>query len=229
MNLLIPLLLLFSLRAQAGETWLRGNAFSIDSEKLIYIEEHRIKSDSQGLNEFIETWYKKPDGTLFATMTSDFSKSKFVPDIQFHDHRFDLKEEVHLDPDKKTLTIRITKKDATKPKEKTLRFEPRMVAGQGFDNYLRAHFDALASGTLPMAFIVPSKLDFFKFDASMVTDSENGLRKLSLKVHNYFLRIFVQNLQVEYDKKTSRLLTYRGLSNLSDDKGDSFLVQIKYR
>ena len=80
----------FSLSSFALE--LQGVATKIGSDEVIYTEVHTITLNEKKLNQLIQTKYLKPDGTTFATMTSDFSKNLNIPEVQFEDYRFKKKD-----------------------------------------------------------------------------------------------------------------------------------------
>lgn len=126
--------------------------------KIVYLERHSIEKDESGLNKFIRVEYQRPDGTQFATMTSDFSKSKTLPETVFEDTRF-----------KTTSVIRLAGglvefeelKDGKSISKKTIPFKESMVASQGFDNFIRLNFTNLDQKPIDFNFGVLESKDFY--------------------------------------------------------------------
>jgi hypothetical protein len=56
---------------------------------------------------------------------------------------------------------------------------------------------------------------------------EKGLLKFVMKTQSAILRLFAPKLEVWYSPE-GKLMRYRGLSNLSDDKGNNQNVEITY-
>lgn len=108
--------------------------------KTAYLEKHSVEIDESGLNKFIRVEYQKPDGTQFATMTSDFSKSKTVPETVFVDTRFKTKSSIRLIDG---LVEFEELKDGKSVSKKTVPLKESMVASQGFDNFIRLNFTNL--------------------------------------------------------------------------------------
>ncbi len=217
--------LVFAGIAQAKE--LRGIAKSLDGKKHLYSEVHQIETNEKGLNQKITSQYLTPEGKVFAQMTSDFSKNLTLPSIQFEDLRFDRKEELNLDLEKKKIVMSKTLK-SKKTQNKSIPYEENMVAGQGFDNFIKLSFDKLSEKPTPLSFGVLSEMDFFNFMSFKKNAESPDKTHFSIRFKNFLLRAFVSDLLVEYDTTTKQLLSYRGLSNIPDDKDKSQNVFIQY-
>lgn len=203
---------------------LNGVAKTLDGKKIVYIEKHRITLDDDGLNKTIESQYSRPDGSIFAKMTSDFSKNKTVPIIVFDDSRFKKREELQFHGEE-----RVSLKTINNGKllEKHFPLEKNMVVGQGFDNFIKINFGKLTEDTVSLFFGVVTKLDFFNFTAQKRNASKERVT-FGINVKSRFLRLFLDELKVEYDVKSKQLVKYVGLSNLPDDSGRDQNVLIEY-
>ena len=192
---------------------------------VLYVERHDIQTDDSGLNTFIRVEYSRPDGTLFATMTSDFKNNANLPDTVFEDKRFNLKT-----------TIRIVEnavefeelKDSKRILSKTIPINGAMVASQGFDNFIRLNSDKIAMQPFEFKFGVLEKKDFYsltgyKRSASSADEVEYGIRASS-----WFVRLFAEELRIVYDAKKMRLKMFAGRSNIVDDSGRAQDVIINY-
>lgn len=213
------------LQSFASSWELTGHVTSLDGKTPLYTEIHRIELDEKGLNRKIESKYKK-DGTEFASMTTSFEKNRLVPEVQFHDTRFGLRQELQWNEDTQ---LRFSSQKTGKPlKEKVHAATTNTVAGQGFDNFIKMHFDKLQKSSLPLRYGVLEEMDFFSFTGGPKQSLSPERARFGIKLSNPLLRLFVDDLEVEYDLTTRRLYSYRGLSNVFDDQGRAQNVLIKY-
>lgn len=207
---------------------LTGEARSLDGKEFLYTEKHRIELDSEGLNRKIETRYLRASGEEFARMKTDFSKDPLLPDILFEDLRFNRKEELLLINDGKTLLLKKTSSDG-QVEEKKIPRRQDMVAGQGFDNFVKKNFESLQKKPRPLNFVVLANMDFFRFDGSHQGKVAEGLRRFGLRISSFMARLFVSEIQVDYSEQDKMLKAYRGLSNLTSDNGKQWLTFIEYK
>lgn len=198
--------------------------------QVVYTEKHQVQTDSAGLNKSISVEYIKPDGTLFATMTSDFSKNKTVPETIFSDLRSGSKVELKISGDMAQFEeTQKGKISALKP----ISLKSSMVASQGFDNFIKLNFEKLSTEEIEFQFGVLEKKDFFSLSGYQAkTDSKAqiaGLTEFRIRASNWAARLFVNELKVVYDSKTKKLKTFSGRSNILDDAGSSQDVTIEYQ
>jgi hypothetical protein len=205
---------------------LKGVAKSIDKKDVLYTELHQITKGENGLNKFIETKYIDQDGKTFATMRTDFSKSPVLPSISFEDTRFSLKEELSWDDDGKHVRLKII--DTKGTQEKKFPVTDKMIAGQGFDNFIKSNYESMRKNPLPIKFGVLSSMDFYSFKGYQKEKSSDKSDKFGISLTNFVLRLFADELLVEYDPKTKQLLSYRGLSNIMTSSQKSQNVHIDY-
>jgi hypothetical protein len=205
---------------------LKGSATSLDGKTKIYTEVYTIELDDKGLSKKIETKYLRPDGTQFAQMTSDFSKSSTVPEINLKDSRFDRTESLTFNPtNTKVLVTKIIGAKIVKSNEVGLL--KNMAAGQGFDNFVKINFEQLKNETVPISYGVLLESDFFSFKGYKKKQTGNVIQ-FGIKLSSFFLQIFSSELILEYDSQTKQILSYQGLSNLLTDDGKTQEVLIKY-
>jgi hypothetical protein len=221
----LTIILFFFVQTNAAE--LKGQATSMDGATQLYTEVHSITVDEAGLNKKIETKYLKPNGEIFAEMTSDFSKSNVIPQINFRDRRFDKTEELIFKENSDVVVFK-TRSGTQSAKTKEFKIKKDMVAGQGFDNFVKINFEALQKGTVPMSFGVLSEMDFFSFNGSKKGNPEKKTVQFGIDLTSFFLRLFSSELILDYDLQTKQILSYRGLSNLLTDDGQKQNVLIKY-
>lgn len=50
-----------------------------------------------------------------------------------------------------------------------------------------------------------------------------------VKIENWFLRAFAPELEFKYDRKTDRIVWYKGISNIKSETGKNMNVEIEYK
>lgn len=224
-SIFLPLVFATNLFAAEIKSEIKGVAKKMDGKTIVYLEKHSVILDENGYNKILNTEYSKPDGTVFAKITSDFSKNKTIPEVVFNDTRFDTKEELNFVEDNKFIVFKVTKKG--KVNEKKFKVEDNMVVGQGFDNFVKINFKKLSEDNIQILFGLIGKLDFFNFGSKKISSTEDK-STFGIKIKNVFLKMFVDELKVEYDTKTKQLTKFTGLSNITDDKNSQQDVIIDY-
>lgn len=193
---------------------------------VLYLEKHVVEKDADGLNKFIRVEYSKPDGTIFATMTSDFKGNKTVPETVFEDKRFKLKSVIRIaDGD---VVFEETKNDKDVSKKKVPLHES-MVASQGFDNFIKLNFQKLEANPVEFKFGVIDKKDFFTLTGYKRPTEESQVVEFGIKASSWLIRLFASELRVIYDAKDKRLKSFIGKSNILDDAGNPQDVVIEYK
>lgn len=229
MHFIFYVLLVLGYKVHADD--LVGVATHLKDRSFVYKEVHQITNDENGHNKQIQTSYQRQDGTIFAKIKSTFLKNEFVPDVEFDDFRFQRKETLTFDSEKNIIVLKKTIKSASGPDkftENTLKLEKNMVAGQGFNNFIKANFKKLLNEeSFLVPFVVLNKLDFFRFDLNRKSE-EKGITTFSLKIHSYLLGAFVNEIQIGYNTQTQQIMTFQGLSNIQNDKDEPQEVLIKY-
>ena len=193
--------------------------------EVVYSEKHNIEIDEAGLNKFIRVEYFKPDGSQFATMTSDFSKSKTIPETVFEDSRF--KRKLILRLSDASVEFEEAKEGKTISKNK-IPFHSSMAASQGFDNFIRINFSKLQNEIVEFKFGVLENKDFYSLKGYKISNIKDDI-EFGIKSSSWLINIFATELKVVYDSKTKKLKSFSGRSNISDDSGKSQDVVIEYQ
>lgn len=204
-----------------------GTAKHIKTGEVLYIEKHEIASDEKGLNRMIQTEYQKPDGKVFASMKTDFQEDPFLPKIDFADSRFSFLETQVYDKKLKKLTL-VKSENGKEISRKSLDVVDNMVSGQGFTNFIKVNFDAPEKSHIKFNFVVLAKMDFYQFDILVKGSEDKNAKKFQLSPGHLIFRLFLKPIEVSYDAKTKRILTYLGLSNIMTDEHKSQEVLITY-
>ena len=204
---------------------LTGVAKNLKGE-VVYLEKHKIDKDQNGLNKFIRVEYSKPDGSIFAKMTSDFSINKNIPETTFEDKRFNSKATIRIVGNKVEFEEFKNNKSLSK---KTIPLNDSMVASQGFDNFIKANAAKLASQPLQFKFGILDKKDFFSLTGYRKPASSSEDVEYGIQASSWIVRLFAEELRVVYDSKSMRLKSFAGRSNILDDSGNSQDVVILYQ
>lgn len=222
----------------SSQTWSKTEKFrgvaKNDKGEIAYIEQHEILYNEAGLVQTVVTRYIRPsDGEMFARLESYFDEAtQFVPRSLFTDLRFQHQEETKISKDKKKLEIIHTDLEKKSTKSKAIDISQRMVLGQGYHNYILKNFKKFKAGEKRVLdFVVPARLDFYRFDLTYVGLLEKDNRKVfRLDITNWVLRLFADKIIVTYDADTKRLMSYEGLTNIPDDQGknQSLIITMEY-
>ncbi len=205
-----------------------GKAFK--NNKLIYTEKHNAKILSNKKYEEIETSYRGIDDIEFAHIKSNFKKNDFVPDVFFQDLRNNSQEKIAFDENKHE--IQIERSSGLVVTKKQLPLFSNSILGQGFHNYIVSHFDQLLANNdnspQRVSFIITNPADQFNF--SIMLDKKNDeYAWINVKPSNIFISAFVPTINLCYERKSMRLKTFKGLSNIEDKDGKSQEVVIEYQ
>lgn len=193
---------------------------------VVYLERHEIRKDASGFNQFIRVEYTTPEGRVFASMTSDFSKNKTLPETVFEDKRFNLKSILRLS-DSSVEFEEI--KDGKSVAKTSAPVSELMVAGQGFDNFLRGHLEKITTAPVQFRFGVLGKGAFYSLTGYKRPAKSADEVEFGIKASNWLVRLFADEIRVVYDAGSMRLKSFAGRSNIPDDSGEAQNVTISYQ
>lgn len=217
-------LLLFSIPLFARAEILEGIAKNSKGE-IVYLEKHKIDIDSAGFHQLIRVEYMKPDGEIFATMTSDFSKSKTMPATNFEDFRF--KTKLNLLLDENSVYFEEVRDNKTVSK-KSFPLNASMVASQGFENFLKMNLSKLENDSVNFKFGVLESKDFYSLEGYKKSTQEDEV-EYGIRSSSWLINLFAGEISVVYDSKTKKLKSFSGRSNILDDSGKAQDVLIDYK
>lgn len=194
-------------------------------QQLVYSEKHRAEVSVDGLYQTLTTDYLDEKERRFASLRSDFSRNKFIPDYEFENSRTQIRERVQKSDDGKKLIIEIV--DKGKVEKKEMEVVDNAVLSQGFHNFIMARFDDLKDHPLEVNFIVPRKNDFYRFMIQKEKMSDEAM-ELSIRPKNFFLKALVPRISITYHTKSKRLLAFNGTTNIEDATGEALKASIGY-
>jgi hypothetical protein len=86
----------------------------------------------------------------------------------------------------------------------------------------------LAKGPMTVRFAIPSRLDTYEFRVRRVESPSQSVVRVRVDMDDWLVRLLAPDIEVDYERKTGRLLRYRGVSNLDTVDGDTQKVVIRY-
>lgn len=211
--------LLLSLAAHPAKCMVQeeiATARDLESRNVLFKEQHIVRF-SEGEPEERLVIYRCLDGKAFARKRVRYADIPSAPSFQLEDARSGYREGAERTPS----GTRVSWTAPGGSEASMLLPAGDVVADAGFDEWVRGAWDPLTQGqTLPMRFLVPSRLRAYDFDVASIDSGSPGLRAFRLRLGGWFGWL-VPAIRVAYDAETKRLRWFEGLSNLRDDSGES--------
>ncbi len=196
--------------------------------KITYLESHESEY-RDGRVTRARTDYLAPDGKPVAYIESYFAESLAAPRHVFEDYRSGVRHGVRYEGGDAILFSRDpgqpekTRNIGTGPAGSTL-----MVGCQGLFYYLQENYPLVREKRkIPLQLLITGTLDIYDFELELKSEKD-GIAEITIHITNRFLRLFAPRLDVRYDTVAKRMLYYKGLSNILDDKGKIQTVEITY-
>ena len=206
----------------------QADARDPSSGHLVYREQHLLRRDAAGRLLERLVLYRCPDGRPFARKHMDYRGALLAPAFGLEDARTGYREGLRRTP-MPQLYVRASRNAGER--SAPLRGAD-VVADAGFDEFVRAHWAALASGhAVPMDFAVPARLRSYRFSLARVGQARIGgedAMRLRLRLDGW-LAWLAPDMNVAYGLQSRRLLRFEGVSNLADPAGGrNWLVRIEF-
>lgn len=221
-----------------------GEAYALDSEKLLYTEEHRIARDATGAYLTSRVRYRAPQGQLIADKKLDFRANVLMPNLNFTDLRNGSLLNVHLgkslllekvsgnlaeqanggQAEQKLSQERIAIDDSDGP----------VVVDAGFDQLVLQYWQQLLAGeSLAFDFLALSRGSLVGFELAKVSEDQRSV-VLEIKARSWVISLLLEPIRLTYAKADGRLLEYRGVTNIAQAQDgkvleDNYNARIRYR
>lgn len=203
----------------------RGKAYHLKTGKLIYIEHHK-EHYRKGRHLYSDIYYRHTTGEAFAYKRITFARSKTAPNFKLTDYRSGYVEGATYEKGKAKLFVRRYKNKEYKIDQ--IAVKRNTVIDGGFDYYVRKNWNKLLTGKkYIIRFAVAAQTNDFKFQIFKLRQDAETVT-FRLRIHSIFLRLFAENVDITYAKKERVLKIYRGISNINNNKGKSWRVQIVF-
>jgi hypothetical protein len=204
-----------------------GRAVSLRSRGFLYGETHVLAERGGTLAERV-VLYTCGDGSAFARKTVNYV-DPLAPDFLLEDTSNGMREGIRSDGRERQVFYRAGRGYADQSSR--LPGVAGLVADAGFDDFVRANWKPLTSGSdLGIHFLVPSRLEDMSFKiAELRADQIDGMPVdvLRLKLAGLF-GWFLPGIDVYYSVRDHVLVRYVGLSDLHDASGDNMKVDIAF-
>jgi hypothetical protein len=202
-----------------------GAAYAVDGGKLLYTETHAWHGVSHSVHYF------RPDGSLLSVNELDSTGSFVSPAYSQNYPDTGFSEGARRDGSKLILF--------SGRKQKAVGFDAPLVVSSGFYHFILEHWDQLQAGqSLTFDFAVPNRLTTVRLRmhaqpngaATMGAGARADPSWFYVKVEaaNTLLSWLVQPLTVAFDAQ-QRMVLYRGIANVRDERGNTPQVLIHYR
>lgn len=217
---------LLGCEAVQAETVL-GFARDATSQRFLYTEVHEFKRGSDGEVQTATTRYYDPQGREMARKSLDYRANRYIPlyKTEMPAQRYSEGISGNGDP------VEVFKQDQGKETRKALARDSGLeAADSGFNHLLLDQLPQLRKGeTVSFKLIVAGNTDRFRFRARKVADvqieQEAGVQ---LRVEpDSLLRLLVNPIDIVYDAKGTRLLSYVGVSNVIDPSSGQVYKQVR--
>lgn len=220
---ILLLLLIISGAAQGLESvrFEQGQAWDLQKKRLLYTESHWSRFENNLLSERT-VLYRCADGTPFARKVISYAPSRLAPAFDFKDARLDYREGLRWKNGRASVWF----DGSDGYKEQQLQSAPDLVADAGFDGFIRSRWPQLLGDRREqLQFAVPSRLDSYGFHLQRVGPAvyrEQAAQTFRLGLDGW-LGLVAPDIEVTYGSTSKRLLRFKGLSNIRDDKGRATL------
>jgi hypothetical protein len=230
MHLVLIVGTFFTLTASA-DRFVSYQGTAKENGALVYVEKHQLTFDDQ--NNILEatTSYVSPEGKVMGVMKSNFRKSLNLPDHVYRDERTQGQYGIRRENGRIVLFNQDAgKPEATKVLEEEKDQKRLQVGCQGLNYYLRGKINEMKDiKSLPVLLMIPGDLDSYQFKLDFVRENPDQTVDFKIKIENWFLRLFAPTLEFKFDPKVSRIVWYKGISNIKSDAGKNMNVEIEYQ
>ena len=199
----------------------QGQAWDMRKKRLLYTESHWSRFENNQLSERT-VLYRCADGTPFARKVISYAPSRLAPAFDFKDVRLGYREGLRWKNGRASVWF----DGGDGYRERQLQNAPDLVADAGFDSFIRSRWPPLLSDrSQPLQFAIPSRLESFDFHLQRVGPAvyrEQAAQTFRLGLAGW-LGLVAPDIEVTYSSNGSRLLRFKGLSNIRDDDGRATL------
>jgi len=204
--------------AKAEVRFEQGKAWDAGRTQLMYTESHWTAYEN-GVLKDRTVLYRCADGTPFARKEINYAKSTLAPAFSFRDVRFNYQEGLRWQNTKPELWV--TRNGQSR--QKSLDDSSDLVADAGFDVFVKKRWPELtAARRQTLQFAVPARLTSYSFNLQRVNNlpfHKEPAQNFKLGL-NSWLGVVAPNIELTYSANSQRLLRFKGLSNILNDRGD---------
>ena len=206
-----------------------GYAHNVDNDALIYTEHHHeIFSDGVVIES--KVIYKDKNGEVFAEKNIDFKGNYFLPEFSLINNMTGHRESTRYFDN--TYKVEFLESSNKSLKKQSLEYSSGAISDAGFDNFIISHWQEITSGSkFSRDFLIPGMLRFFEFriyEKEIIAQQGKKYRVLHIEPASFFLRTFAGTSKLHYEYDRPELHRFHGISNMRNEKGDNYKVDIRY-
>lgn len=200
----------------------RGEEQYKEVHKNVYQDDRLVSRKS----EFFDT-----KGKLIAEITTDFSKSLYLPDYRLINHQAD--EEEILRVNGEHVNIRYRSPGNKEFIEKTFPVQNPMVSGFGVGEYASKHIKAIANGEsqdvnfLPVPRMASYPMSYKKTQVKGQSEDPNHVGVI-FEINLGVFGAMLPSAEFVFDKNTGNILFFHGPTNITTKHGANPTVLITY-
>lgn len=216
-----------------------GTAYAVseenESDRVLYVEQHRIFQDSQGAYVSGEVVYRSAAGDVLATKELDFSSRQTLPELRFEDLRTNSTFETRNHLNASSALVKLSHYEGTSSDTSKVDIENlnRSVVDAGFDLFVSKHWENLLEGKrVKLDFLALTRASFYEFylQKDKVLDDQVVIK---LKPSSFLLGLVMEPVVLTYELASKRLLRFEGLTNIEKvvkgkAKGENYIARIEY-
>ncbi|MBP6218579.1 MAG: hypothetical protein KA436_08335 [Oligoflexales bacterium] len=203
---------------------IKATAYSdFANKKVAYFEEHRAFFGPSGIMRSENDYFDK-NRKKIAELVSDYSRNKYMPTYIFRDIRSGHEEGLKFSDGNYFVFYQNRN---SKIEEKIIKPELSTFSCQGWHYFILENMERLEKEGVHLNLIFPNKLDEYRFSLKKVAEKGNVI-KIRLEFDNWFIKIFAPHLELTYDSKTRKILSFVGPSNIPDEEGNTQNVTVVY-
>jgi hypothetical protein len=203
----------------------QGEARVPDGGALLYEEHHLLRRDADGQPRDRLVLYRCPDGVAFARKEVRYNGAAQAPEFALFDARLGYREGYELGSS-------FVQRSETAPlQRKPVTAGEALVIDAGFDEFVRARWDALQGGqSVRLDFLVPSRLSSYgfrllKLRSEALHGEPASVFRLALSgVFGWF----ADAIEVSYRDSDRRLMRFDGLTNIRRDGDRNLVARIEF-
>jgi len=225
-----------SANQQTNDLVFIGEARDIGGGGLLYTETHRVERDEAGEYLYSRVRYAYPDGTLIAEKTLDFAPSLLMPALQFEDVRTGHQIQTRWVDHGSEPSVRLIEQAAGEKRIDSLSVfsDQPSVIDAGFDRLVEKNWSRLIQGDrIAFDFLALTRGKFVGL-VMFVRESDSDSVRIRIEVDNWFFRMLVDPIELEYSRESRRLQSFTGLTNIErveagEPSGENYRARIEYR
>lgn len=216
--------LVFMMATVSAQANMVGNAYDIKTKQLLYTERH--STGMEGQQQVMRSTYLDPQGEVIANRTVTYSDDK-VSHYQLQQSSINYTESIHRNDG--SIEISVTENIEKGAKTNSINNAEEVVIDAGFSDFIVQNWDELLQGEpIKFKFASTSRMDIVNLQVRFDEQLDDTVM-FSMTAANPFLRMLLTPISVGYTTDSKELAYYKGVSNLQDEDGDYYDVEIRFQ